>query len=169
MVHSSRCLDDPLPEPTHIPPVSVDSSPPPARTSLDPAAPLPDCSYCSTCRRGQDPESLPVPPSLFDPSSPPRHIVSMSRAYHPPIQYCCPHLSVLLVSYMILVPVIVLHFVKNSDARLGIIVGFTVAFSLVLASATEAKRREVFAATAAVVAVQVVYISSALSPVDQRQ
>ena len=74
-----------------------------------------------------------------------------------------------LAAVLVLMPVIVLHFVDSSNARLGIIVAFTMAFSLILTSATEAKRSEVFAAVAAFVAVQVVYVGSALNQSNQGQ
>ena len=66
-------------------------------------------------------------------------------------------------SVLVLVPVITLHFVTSADASLCIIVGFTLAFAGMLVSVTEAKRSETFAATAAFVAVQVVYVGSVLN------
>jgi hypothetical protein len=65
-----------------------------------------------------------------------------------------------IASVLVLVPVITLHFVTSPDARLGVIVAFTLAFAGMLVSVTEAKRSETFAATAAFVAVQVVYVGS---------
>ena len=73
-------------------------------------------------------------------------------------------ISSFLASVLILVPVIVLHFVNDSTRRLLVIVVFTLVFSGLLVLATGARRSEVFAATSAFVAVQVVYIGSALSP-----
>lgn len=64
---------------------------------------------------------------------------------------------------LILIPVITLHFVKSADLRLIIIVVFSMAFQGMLVLITEAKRSEVFAATAAFVAIQVVYVGSALT------
>lgn len=63
---------------------------------------------------------------------------------------------------LILIPVITLHFVNSADMRLIIIVVFSVAFQGLVVLATEAKRSEVFAATAAFVAIQVVYVGGAL-------
>ena len=48
-----------------------------------------------------------------------------------------------------IVGVIILYFVKDLLARIGIIAGLTAAFSLVLALVTSAKKSEIFAATAA--------------------
>ena len=73
-------------------------------------------------------------------------------------------ISSFLAAVLILAPVIALHFVSTPNARLGFIVGFTIAFVLLTVFTTEAKRSEVFAATAAFVAVQVVYVGAALDP-----
>lgn len=72
-------------------------------------------------------------------------------------------ITTLFACILILVPVIVLHLVNNSDVRLGIIVASTFIFALVTVLATNAKRSEIFAATAAFVAIQVVYVGSALN------
>ena len=71
-------------------------------------------------------------------------------------------ISSFVATSLILIPVITLHFVNSADARLIIIVVFSVAFQGLVVLATEAKRSEVFAATAAFVAIQVVYVWSAL-------
>lgn len=71
-------------------------------------------------------------------------------------------ISSFVATTLILIPVITLHFVKSADARLIIIVVFSVAFQGLVVLSTEAKRSEVFAATAAFVAIQVVYVGSAL-------
>jgi hypothetical protein len=73
-------------------------------------------------------------------------------------------ISSFLAAMLILAPVIALHFLKTPDARLGAIVGFTFAFVSLIVFTTEAKRSEVFAATAAFVAVQVIYVGAALEP-----
>ena len=62
---------------------------------------------------------------------------------------------------MILVPVIVLHFVKSANYRLIVIVLFSLSFVVAMSVLTQAKRSELVAATAAFIAVQVVYIGSA--------
>ncbi|KAF7508402.1 hypothetical protein GJ744_009255 [Endocarpon pusillum] len=71
-------------------------------------------------------------------------------------------ISSFVATTLILIPVITLHFVQSADARLIIIVVFSLAFQGLVVLATEAKRSEVFAATAAFVAIQVVYVGSAL-------
>jgi hypothetical protein len=48
-----------------------------------------------------------------------------------------------------MVSIIVLYVVNNTSVRLGLVCAFTLIFSLVLALATEARRIEIFAATAA--------------------
>lgn len=52
-----------------------------------------------------------------------------------------------------------LYFVHDSDARLGIVLGFIVLFALGLSLTTSANGDAVFAATAAYAAVLIVYIS----------
>lgn len=61
---------------------------------------------------------------------------------------------------IILVPVITLHFLPSATERLVVIVIFTLVFTGLMALVTEAKRPEIFMATAAFVAVQVVYVGS---------
>jgi hypothetical protein len=56
--------------------------------------------------------------------------------------------------------VIVLYFVENTLARIGIIAGMTALFSLCLALLTAARKSEIFAATAAFSAVLVVFLGS---------
>lgn len=53
-------------------------------------------------------------------------------------------ISSFLAAVLILAPVIALHFVSNPNARLGVIVGFTISFVLLTLFTTEAKRSEVF-------------------------
>jgi hypothetical protein len=72
-------------------------------------------------------------------------------------------ISTFLATILIILPVIALHFVETSRARLTVIVVFTVIFAFIMSTMTGAKRSEVFAATAAFVAVQVVYVGSALT------
>ena len=64
---------------------------------------------------------------------------------------------------IVLVPVIVLHFVQDTDWRLAIIVLFSLVFTGVLVLGTDAKRSEIFGASAAFVAVQVVYVGAVLN------
>lgn len=62
-----------------------------------------------------------------------------------------------------LVSIIVLSFINNLKIRLGLVCVFTFLFSGCLAIATQARRVEVFAATAAFASVQVVFIGSSNS------
>lgn len=71
-------------------------------------------------------------------------------------------ISSFVATTLILIPVITLHFVNSADVRLIIIVVFSLAFQGLVVLATEATRSEVFVATAAFVAIQVVYVGSAL-------
>ena len=69
----------------------------------------------------------------------------------------------LVAAVLILVPVIVLHFVQNANWKLLVIVIFSLIFTATLLVGTSAERAQTFAATAAFVGVQVVYVGSALS------
>jgi hypothetical protein len=71
-------------------------------------------------------------------------------------------ISSFVATALILIPVITLHFVNSADMRLIVIVVFSLAFQGLVVLATEATRSEVFVATAAFVAIQVVYVGSAL-------
>jgi hypothetical protein len=66
----------------------------------------------------------------------------------------------IFATLLILVPVIVLHFVKDPGYRLIIVVAFSMSFIIAMATLSGAKRSELVAASAAFVAVQVVYIGS---------
>ena len=68
-----------------------------------------------------------------------------------------------VAAILILVPVIVLHFLQNANWRLLVIVIFTLVFTATLVVGTSAERAQIFAATAAFVAVQVVYVGNVLS------
>ncbi|KIM92788.1 hypothetical protein OIDMADRAFT_139048 [Oidiodendron maius Zn] len=72
-------------------------------------------------------------------------------------------ISTILAAVMLIAPVVILYEISSMRARLGIIAGFTVVFSLCMAGLTNAKRGDIFAATAAFAAVQVVFISSNIS------
>lgn len=58
-------------------------------------------------------------------------------------------LASIITSTLLVGSIVVLYFVHNPLARLGIIAGFTQMFSLILILATSARKAEVFAATAA--------------------
>jgi len=72
-------------------------------------------------------------------------------------------LASFLAAVLILVPVVILHFVDSSSIRLLLIVIFSLAFTFCIAFLTDARTSEVFAAAAGFVAVQVVYVGSALN------
>jgi len=57
-------------------------------------------------------------------------------------------ITTLISSMLPITSVIILYFVDNIRARLGIVAAFLAVFSLTLALVTEAKRVEIFAATA---------------------
>ena len=56
--------------------------------------------------------------------------------------------------------ILVVYFVQNMVHRIGLVIVFTVIFSAALTVLTGAKRIEIFSATAAFAAVEVVYIGS---------
>ncbi|KAM0803918.1 hypothetical protein BDR22DRAFT_886215 [Usnea florida] len=66
-------------------------------------------------------------------------------------------LCTLFAPLLTTIPMFVLYFVSDIRTRLGIIMGFTTLFSISLALFSSARRIEVFAATCAFAAVQVVY------------
>lgn len=66
----------------------------------------------------------------------------------------------ILATILILIPVIVLHFVTDPDHRLIIVVAFSLSFTVAMTVLSGAKRAELVAASAAFVAVQVVYIGN---------
>lgn len=67
------------------------------------------------------------------------------------VLYCASILAALLASLLIVSSIIVLYEVTSMRARLGVMAAFTVVFSLLLTLLTNAKRSDVFAATAAYV------------------
>jgi hypothetical protein len=69
----------------------------------------------------------------------------------------------ILASLLTNVPIIILNFLDSINVRLGLIVIFTTIFSSLLAWLSNAQRKEVFAASAAFAAVQVVSIGGAKS------
>ncbi|KIX08944.1 uncharacterized protein Z518_00022 [Rhinocladiella mackenziei CBS 650.93] len=64
---------------------------------------------------------------------------------------------------LMLIPVVVLHFLRSANMRLLVIVIFSICFTALLVTTTKAERSQVIAASAAFVAVQVVYVGSALT------
>ena len=71
-------------------------------------------------------------------------------------------LSVILVAALLVGAIVALDFAHGKRARLVILAMFTVAFAAVVGLLTNARRAEVFGATAAFVAVLVVYVSGSL-------
>lgn len=67
--------------------------------------------------------------------------------------------STLIAATLLIGSILALYFVHDSDARLGIVLGFIVLFALGLSLTTSANRDAIFAATAAYAAVLIVYIS----------
>ena len=58
-------------------------------------------------------------------------------------------ISTILAAVMLIAPVVILYEISSMRARLGIMAGFTVVFSLCMVGLTNAKRSDIFAATAA--------------------
>ncbi|KAI9844373.1 MAG: hypothetical protein M1838_002218 [Thelocarpon superellum] len=82
-------------------------------------------------------------------------------------------ITTVLASLLPTVCTIVLYFSPSTLTSLGLIVVFTFLFSFILAVATDARRVEIFAATAAFAAVEVVFVgatgnSVAISATGQR-
>jgi hypothetical protein len=71
-------------------------------------------------------------------------------------------LSILLAGALLVCSIVALDYVTDKKSRLGILAAFTVAFAGIVGLLTNAKRAEVFGATAAFVAVLVVYVSGSL-------
>jgi hypothetical protein len=69
-------------------------------------------------------------------------------------------ISVVISSVLPTTSILALYYVQNTPARLGIVMAFSVSFSVVLALCTSARRAEIFAASAAFASVQVVFVSS---------
>jgi hypothetical protein len=71
-------------------------------------------------------------------------------------------LSVILAAGVLICSIVALNFAPDKHSRLGILAAFTIAFAAIIGFFTNAKRAEVFGATAAFVAVLVVYVSGNL-------
>ncbi|PQE07040.1 ATP synthase subunit gamma protein [Rutstroemia sp. NJR-2017a BBW] len=72
-------------------------------------------------------------------------------------------IGISIASLLPVLAVIVLYSVHEMLVRLGIIAMFTVVFALALMVTTNAKRVEIFAATAGFASVQVVFVGSTSS------
>jgi hypothetical protein len=68
-------------------------------------------------------------------------------------------ISALTATIFLVTAIVALYFISNPVARLGTLCGFTIIFAANVASFTNARRYEVFVATAAYAAVLVVFIS----------
>lgn len=68
-------------------------------------------------------------------------------------------ISTIVAAGLFIGSIAVLNRVTDSDRRIGCIAGFTLMFALSIAILTNARRVEIFAATAAYVAVLVVFVS----------
>jgi VIT1/CCC1 family predicted Fe2+/Mn2+ transporter len=72
-------------------------------------------------------------------------------------------LSVVIASFLLTCPIIVLYFVTEPNARLALVICFILIFALGLSVSTSANRDAIFAATAAYSAVLVVFVSGDLA------
>jgi hypothetical protein len=71
-------------------------------------------------------------------------------------------LGLILAAILLIGAITTLYFVASAEAKLGLVAMFTVLFAASVALCTNAKRAEVFAATAAYAAVLVVFVSGDL-------
>ncbi|KAM0724193.1 hypothetical protein Q7P37_000075 [Cladosporium fusiforme] len=71
--------------------------------------------------------------------------------------------SVTIAAILLTLPIVVLYFVTNPNARLGLVITFIVLFALGLSLSTGANRDSIFGATAAYAAVLVVFVSGNLA------
>lgn len=71
-------------------------------------------------------------------------------------------ISIISAAILLVSAIVSLHYVVSDSAKLGLISMYTVLFALSVATLTNAKRSEVFAATAAYAAVLVVFVSGDL-------
>jgi len=72
-------------------------------------------------------------------------------------------LSITISTILLTCPIIILYFVTEPNARLGLVITFIVVFTLGLSCTTSANRDAIFAATAAYSAVLVVFVSGDLA------
>jgi hypothetical protein len=69
-------------------------------------------------------------------------------------------IATVLAALLTVVPIIALYFANSHGLRIGLIALFTFVFASALTIMSDVKRSEVFGASAAFVAVQVVFIGS---------
>jgi uncharacterized PurR-regulated membrane protein YhhQ (DUF165 family) len=72
------------------------------------------------------------------------------------------NLSMVISSLLTTIPIIILNACQSVNLRLGLIVLFTTLFSFMLSVFSNARRNEIFGASAAFTAIQVVFVGSAL-------
>ncbi|KAL2213824.1 hypothetical protein CC79DRAFT_1362613 [Sarocladium strictum] len=72
-------------------------------------------------------------------------------------------ITVIVAAFLLVGSILGLYFVTSDAARLGMVAGFTATFALSISVMTNARRPEIFGATAAYAAVLVVFISGDLS------
>jgi len=78
-------------------------------------------------------------------------------------------ISMIMAAILLISAILSLHVVTSDKAKLGLVAMYTVVFALSVALLTNAKRAEVFAATAAYAAVLVVFVSGELGGASGRQ
>ncbi|KAE8443529.1 hypothetical protein EG329_001769 [Mollisiaceae sp. DMI_Dod_QoI] len=105
------------------------------------------------------------PPLPIDPTLPPvgENRSSLQHYSDRQVAAVTNFLGTIFSSIAPLVSVVVLSFINNPRARLGLVCAFTILFTICLAIATKARRVEIFAATAAFASVQVVFIGTSNS------
>ncbi|CZR67327.1 uncharacterized protein PAC_17226 [Phialocephala subalpina] len=105
----------------------------------------------------------PVPIDPDRPSGPDNR----SSLYHYSDQHVQAGINIIGTAVSSLTPmisVVALYFMNSMKTRLGFVCLFTLIFSFTLALATQARRIEIFAATAAFASVQVVFVGSVGTP-----
>lgn len=85
-------------------------------------------------------------------------IISQSR-----ISIVVDIINILLAAAFLFGAICNLFYVQRSQVKLGLIAGYTVAFAMAIGLVTNAKRAEIFAASAAYAAVLVVFVSGNLA------
>lgn len=78
------------------------------------------------------------------------------------VMWAVAFISTVIAAILLIGAITSLYFVTNPGAKLGMISGFTVLFAIGVGLLTNAKRSEIFAATAAYAAVLVVFVSGNL-------
>ncbi|KAK0658714.1 hypothetical protein QBC41DRAFT_308131 [Cercophora samala] len=76
-------------------------------------------------------------------------------------------ITTVLASILPVLTILVLNTLESTNARIAVTAAFTALFALVIAVFSDAKRIEIFAATATFAAVEVVFIGSALTGTSQ--